>query len=465
LNNTATTLYTFTPTTGQCASTQTLNVTVNYVSVEAGSNSSLGSCLSSIAILSGTATGNGPLTYSWTPLTGLSSPNIASPVTASPSVTTVYTLTVTDANNCSNSDFVTVSVSPLPIANAGADASIGVCLASTAVLDGSATGVGPFTYQWSPATGLNQSNIPNPVAHPTSSTATIYTLMVTDAYGCTATDDMTLSVNVFDESVLHFTTTPKHGCEPLLVNFSFNPNNEVVPNSWVWNFGDANSQVNSSTDQNTSHLFENSGNYIVTLTVTTLYGCTASFSDTVKVRRKPIAEFTNTPEVGSTENPRIEFFDQSLYANTWSWSFGDPNAINHDTSDLMNPVHIFSDSGVYLVTLVVSNSYGCNDTATRYIRISEEFTFYIPNAFTPNGDGHNESFKPVGTGYSLKNYEMFVFDRWGKKIFSTKDINTGWDGIDDKDKLSEQGIYAYLIFITQDDGIKRVFKGVVTLVE
>jgi gliding motility-associated-like protein len=444
-----------------CSVTDSMKVIVNPLPVvNAGLDTNIGMCATSIATLNGNGSGSAPVTYLWSPAVGITDVN--APITnAKPNATTTYTLTITDNFGCTTTDDVTVNIDLLT-SNAGADASIGTCQNSSTLLDGSAVGTGPFTFQWSPPTGLDQTNISNPLAHPTVTTS--YSLTVTDFYGCSAVDEMILSVNGFDESVLHFITVPKNGCEPMLSNFSFTPNNEVVPNSWVWNFGDANSSSNTSTDQNPYHLFETVGNYIVTLTVMTTYGCPASYSDTIRVRRKPIAEFTNTPEVGSTDNPRIEFFDQSLYANTWAWTFGDPNAINHDTSESKNPVHIFSDSGVYLVTLIVSNSYGCYDTATKYVNIFQEFLFYIPNAFTPNGDGTNDIFLPFGVGYSFKDYEMDIFDRWGKKIFTSKDLNTGWDGKSSKGNVFEQGIYTYLIYIKQENGIKRTFKGVVTLI-
>jgi gliding motility-associated-like protein len=459
-NSTTTYLMTVTDKYG-CFVSDSMKVIVNPLPVvDAGLDTNIGYCASSVATLYGSGSGSAPVTYLWSPANGIT--DIASPVTtAKPNSTTVYTLTITDMFGCTATDNATVNIDMLT-SDAGPDAAIGTCLASSTVLNGSATGTGPFTYQWSPPSGLNLTNVSNPTAHPTNTTS--YSLVVTDFYGCTATDEMTVSVNIFDESVLHFNINPRKGCQPLLAHFSFNPNNEVVPNSWTWNFGDYGSSSNTSTDQNPAHLYEDLGTFIITLTVNTIYGCPASYSDTVKVKEKPIAAFINIPEVGSTDNPRIEFFDQSVHANTWSWTFGDPHAINHDTSSIKNPVHIFSDSGVYLVTLIVSNSNGCYDTATRYVNIFQEFAFYIPNAFTPNDDGRNDIFKPTGVGYKSENYEMFIFDRWGKKIFSSKDINIGWDGINSSGEAFEQGVYTYMISITQDNGIKRVFKGVVTII-
>jgi len=135
--------------------------------------------------------GWGPFTYSWSPTTGISDPNIANPY-ANPTETTTYQVTITDKVGCSGSAFVTVEVKPLPVANAGAD--VGICYGFGTTLNGSATGGMPeYTYLWSPATGLSSPLNPTPLASPLITTT--YTFTVTDAYGCKDTDEVTVTVN------------------------------------------------------------------------------------------------------------------------------------------------------------------------------------------------------------------------------------------------------------------------------
>lgn len=131
-------------------------------------------------------TGSGGLTYSWSPSTGLSNATVSNPI-ASPTSTTTYVLTVTDANGCEGTDYAQVKVNPLPVANAGPDDAF--CIGSGVQLNGS----GGVQYTWTPAAGLSATNIANPLASPTASCT--YILTVTDANGCEDTDDVQIVVN------------------------------------------------------------------------------------------------------------------------------------------------------------------------------------------------------------------------------------------------------------------------------
>lgn len=135
--------------------------------------------------------GTQPYTYQWTPAGGLSADNIAQP-SASPNDTTTYIVTVTDANGCDRSDTVVVNVYPSPNAIAGNDAAI--CYGKSVIIGNDASGgTPPYTYQWTPATGLSADNISTPEANPT--TTTQYIVSVTDANGCVSLDTIVVSVN------------------------------------------------------------------------------------------------------------------------------------------------------------------------------------------------------------------------------------------------------------------------------
>jgi gliding motility-associated-like protein len=101
----------------------------------------------------------------------------------------------------------------------------------------------------------------------------------------------------------------------------------------------------------------------------------------------------------------------------------------------------------YLVTLTASTPSGCSDETQMLISYNEGEIFYIPNTFTPDGDGFNQTFKPIFTsGFDPFNFEMFIYNRWGELIFETHDANRGWDGsygMDGRDV--QQGVYTYKI--------------------
>jgi hypothetical protein len=189
-----TTIYTLTVTDGLLqTNTDTATVTVaSAVVAAAGLDKTI--ALAGSTTLDGSATGGVPAyTYAWLPTTGLSNPAIAVP-TASPIVTTVYTLTVTDSLLQTSNDSATVTVASAVVANAGLDKATGT--GGSVTLDGSATGGVPaYTYAWLPTTGLSNPAIAAPTATPAATT--VYTLTVTDSLAQTANDSATVTVTVF----------------------------------------------------------------------------------------------------------------------------------------------------------------------------------------------------------------------------------------------------------------------------
>ena len=191
----------------------TANVTINIapplVATASVDDDPIGACPSSVARLSTTVTGGeGGYTYLWNNAATLSSATIANP-TAKPAVSTLYTVTVTDANGCQTTATVMVNVAPPLTVTASADNyTIGACPTSVATLNALGAGgelplSGDYTYSWSPAAGLNYPNVQSPIAKPPAST--IYTVTITDRNGCTATD--TVAITVRPPIVL--TTTPQ----------------------------------------------------------------------------------------------------------------------------------------------------------------------------------------------------------------------------------------------------------------
>ncbi len=120
---------------------------------------------------------------------------------------------------------------------------------------------------------------------------------------------------------------------------------------------------------------------------------------------------------------------------------------------------------MYPVTLIETNIYGCTDTITKIVTVVEDFTLYVPNAFTPNGDGHNDIFQPKGMGFKPESYEMQIFDRWGNSIFRTNDVSKGWDGTVKGSTLKDD-VYVYRIkCVTSNGGIRKEKTGHVTLIK
>ncbi|MPM23377.1 hypothetical protein SDC9_69849 [bioreactor metagenome] len=86
------------------------------------------------------------------------------------------------------------------------------------------------------------------------------------------------------------------------------------------------------------------------------------------------------------------------------------------------------------------------------VMIKPSFSFYLPNTFSPNGDGRNDIFRPYGTGWDLDTYSMRIYSRWGKLVFSTTDVSHGWDGKLDNGTEAQQEVYTVMVFINGLDG-------------
>ena len=205
------------------------------------------------------------------------------------------------------------------------------------------------------------------------------------------------------------------------------------------------------------------GTYTVTLTTQSDKGCTSVYSitDMVVVYPYPVANFTMNPQPTTIKNPKITFSDLSLGAIKWSWDFGDsiPND-KVDISNEQNPFYTYNTPGTYFPKLVVTNKYGCKDTISLKLIIGNDYSIYIPNAFTPNQDRINDGF--IAKGEGILEYEMFIFNRWGENIFTGQGLNNAWDGTY-KGKSCQQDVYVYIIKIKTIFGDVKEFSGVVTL--
>ena len=113
--------------------------------------------------------------------------------------------------------------------------------------------------------------------------------------------------------------------------------------------------------------------------------------------------------------------------------------------NLENPLYKFNAVGNYEIMLVATTEFGCKDTTIRFVKIEPEVRIWFPNAFTPDGDNHNEYFMPKGTNIINKGYQLTVYDRWGEPIFETDDLHTGWNGRAKDNDFVKPGLYTYTV--------------------
>ncbi|HSH64995.1 MAG TPA: PKD domain-containing protein, partial [Bacteroidia bacterium] len=258
-----------------------------------------------------------------------------------------------------------------------------------------------------------------------------------------------------------FTASNVSGCSPF--NTDFKDLSTITPGkivNWSWEMGNRNSTIkfpeNVYTNKGTQPIY-----YNVKLTVISDSGCSSSVvkEKFITVYPAPDATFSLTPKITNLSNAIITFKNNSKGTDSALWDFGDQL-----TSSVFNTApHEYKDTGTYLIKLKVYSTYGCVDSTYREVVIQPEFSFYIPNSFTPNGDEINDVFS--GKGLFIKDYEMIIFDRWGNTVFKTTDITIPWNGSkNNKSEPACEDVYIYLINITDSNRKKHAYKGIVTLV-
>ncbi|MBI2271674.1 MAG: PKD domain-containing protein [Bacteroidetes bacterium] len=407
-------------------------------------------CIGQSAILTAVASG-GTAAYNYTWMPGSL---LGSNISVSPATTTSYTVNVSDANGCTSvTQTVTVNVRPPLQVDAGIDKNI--CIGDSTTLTAIATGGdGNYTYTWQPMNITGASiNVTPPVG------STTYTVVVSDGCGTpSANDTVTVKVNTAPSPVFVADTTS--GCEPVCVKFT-----NTTPGgtkTCSWDFGDG----GTSSDCSPVNCYRKAGSYTVNLTVSDSAGCTASVSQTnyITVHPLPDAAFKATPTLTTILAPTIVFTDKSSTdVVKWDWNFGD---VYNSSSSKQNPTYTYKDTGRYEVQLVVTSVFGCVDTVIDYVKIEGDYTFYVPNAFTPNGDGNNDAFFPKGFMINPECYKMMIFDRWGNLIFETEDLNVGWDGRANGGKLvAQQDVYVWKIQTCNFKKERKFYVGHVTLVK
>jgi gliding motility-associated-like protein len=395
-------------------------------------------CFEESVTLSGSGAG-AEGTYEWTG-------TVENGVPFEPMLTYTYTVTGTDTYGCVNSDEVEVIVNALPVVVAEADKTI--CLGGLVTLSGSGAGYGG-TYAWD--YGITDGVSFNPAV------TNMYTVTGTNAAGCVNMDS--IWVNVLPLPEIDFIADNSKGCAPLVVNFVALSDGAT----YDWSFGDGWSDDGGAT----THIFEYDGSYDVTLTVTSEEGCvnSATFANYVDVDKTPIAGFTYSPDELTIANTFVEFENTSLGGDYFKWNFGDGSAENAD----INPSHYYPEIGnsTYRVDLIAISTNGCSDTTQQILNFKDQLLYFVPNAFTPDGDTYNEMFKPVFvSGLDVYDFTLMIFNRWGEVVFESHNVDFGWDGTYGNRGMADDGIYIWKLEFGETMSDKKHYdEGHITLLK
>lgn len=311
-------------------------------------------------------------------------------------------------------------------------------------------------YSWDFGDGGTSTDI-NPVYEYMTPGNHEISLIITDNNGCM--DTLTEVINYFPvPSLLVIDPSLIEGCAPqfvLIDNLSFPIDDSYTIN---WDLGDG----NTSTEISPYHYYEDPGIYSLFVDITSPLGCntSASWPNLIKMRPTPEAGFSFAPDVVDEQNATVEFFDESIDSDFYSWDFN-----GQSTSFDQNPIYTFQDTGLQVITQIVEHFAGCQDTLQLTIDVIPFFIYNFPNAFTPNGDGTNEFFLGKGYRKNILGFRMSIFNRWGEMIFETTNPDEGWNGKKfNVGRDSPEGVYAYVAEVFGPRNLSKRFEGVVALI-
>ncbi len=359
-----------------------------------------------------------------------------------------YTVTITDGKPCQIVRTFTI-VEPAKLT---VGANITHALDCNDTMSGAidllvAGGMPPYSYTWS-----NGASTEDLIAI----TSGTYLVTVKDANNCTASG--TYVITRPQPITLNVTSNVNFNCDTKQVTQvnTAQASGGVPPFQYTWSSGNVsgNSGQSMTTNQN--------GTVIVTATDAS--GCTATQSFIVDTQFLGNVAFTATSYASVTYNV-ISIFDPVQFENhstgdytDLAWDFGD-GAVSGEE----NPTHTYAKEGTYTVTLTIVYPYGCVDVEKLTLIVTKGYDVMIPNAFTPNGDGTNDTFNAVHKG--LKSITLNIYDTWGSVIYYEKgDVIRGWDGTI-KGVASENGNYYYRIEAETFYGQTVSYEGPVVLIK
>ena len=379
--------------------------------------------------------------FTWTP-GGVGGPTLEVNVLSSTQYSVVYTL-----NDCASpADNAIVSVVNNPSVIAP---DVTICLGQSATLNATGSPLGG-TYQWSTSES-NSSILVDPSVN-TDYTVTYY------LNGCPSPTE-TVSVTVESIPAVTFDVDVTEGCLPLTVNFT-NTTPNATNCTWLFSNG-----FSIDGCEPFSYTFQEAGCFDISLITSSQNGCsnTTTMNELICVEANPTADFSLSTNTIGEGNNTVQIENTSTGGVEYIWNYGDQTT----DSLLFNPgSHTYTgNASSYVISLVAISAYGCIDSTSQLITVSDEIVIYAPNTFIPDNDGLNDIWIPIiSAGLVSDSYELDIYNRWGEKIFSTKDYLQGWDGTYLGNKVQD-GIYSYIIRL-RDTKTKynQIYTGHITLI-
>ena len=380
-----------------------------------------------------------------------------------PLETTTYWITGHDLNDCkADTSFITIFIYPDINATLAADKD-SICKGDevTIFIDSIWGGTnGPYTVKFSDEVHTDILAPPY-ILYPEQTTT--YSITVDDWCGSNQ-GHASITIAVFNEPEIEIFADVTEGCIPLEVNFS-----ELLyeeGREYIWDFGDGYADIGADLS-NPKHTFLNEGTFDISVDVTSPMGCKNSreAQNLITVFQKPEARFIAHPQIVSIIKPIVYFEDESDVSQGYLNYYWDFDGLNDTLINTQSPEFVFNEIGTYSIKLLVESNKGCLDSVFQEIVVKDEYTFYAPNAFSPNSNiFDNQTFMPRIIGVDPDNFHMIIYDRWGQKIFETFDIYHPWDGKSYGQDVEKASTYPWVVIYKDLHGGDHRKSGTVTVI-
>ncbi len=375
---------------------------------------------------------------------------------------TLYTITLTvhNAFGCSQTQSQQVHVYPVPLAAIAATPNPQTWPSPVAFSNNSVSNL-VTNYIWDLGDGtLANTTTPSDHVYPTWGN---YNVLLYASNGF-CSDTAFTSVQILSPDPVAGFIGDSIGCAPLTVSFQ---DTSLFAQGWLWDFGDGGASINSSP----VHVFDIPGTYDIRLVVIGYNGQldTATHFMAVTVHPRAQAIFTVTPDQVVVPQQPIFTVNISQDANQYEWHWGDGK-----TDTTFEPSHVYTQTGLYDIQLIVNNEFNCPDTLTQFGAVNAigGGSIEFPDAFTPSLRGptdgsidvnsyDNDVFFPKYEG--IEKYTLSIYDKWGELIFQSEDIQKGWDGYY-KERICQQDVYIWKADGIFQNGQSFSLVGQVTLI-
>ncbi|MBL7922506.1 MAG: gliding motility-associated C-terminal domain-containing protein [Bacteroidia bacterium] len=374
----------------------------------------------------------------------------------------ILTFSTTNNGICLGvSDQVKIDFRDKPTANFTVNT---VCLNQTTLFTDQSintSGIGSLnTWQWQMGDGGSSAAV-NPIYNYTTAGTYTAQLIVSNTFNCY--DTVYRPVTVYALPTASFSVSRACTGSAQLIGFvdqsTISAPASIPSTGYYWDFGGVPPYFSFAED--TSIVFPSQGIFNITHSVTSNNGCKSSITQTVNITPRPLADFFSINNSAQSLGAIVSFTDNSVSAISWNWDFG-----NNITSNLQNPSTNYFSNGTYTVTLIIKDQFGCGDTVSKLVRISNiaaEVTQLIPNMITPNNDGKNDIWRLDFIDVFFPEAEIEIYSRWGELLYRSVGYSNAWDGSYKGNPLPV-GAYFYTIKLN-DVNNTQTYKGTVTILK